>query len=146
MKKIFSLFISSLLFLSFSFSVFSQTHVNGYYRKDGTYVHSYTRKSSGTSSTYHSSSNSSSNKNYSTTTHPHYYSNSTYGTVQRDVNGKIKRSSSAKYEFMKMTGYPNGRPGYIVDHIIPLYKGGCDCPANMQWQTKEAAKEKDKLE
>ena len=47
---------------------------------------------------------------------------------------------------MRETGYPKGRKGWIVDHIIPLKKGGCDCPANMQWQTKEAAKEKDKWE
>jgi len=33
-----------------------------------------------------------------------------------------------------------------IVHIIPLKKGGCDCPSNMQWQTKEAAKEKDKWE
>jgi hypothetical protein len=37
-------------------------------------------------------------------------------------------------------------PGYVVDHIIPLKRGGPDSPSNMQWQTKEAAKEKDKWE
>jgi len=47
---------------------------------------------------------------------------------------------------MRMTGYPHGRPGYIIDHIKPLKKGGCDCPSNMQWQTKAAAKAKDKWE
>ena len=47
---------------------------------------------------------------------------------------------------MKQTGYPNGRKGYVVDHIIPLKKGGCDCPSNMQWQTIEQAKAKDKVE
>ncbi len=56
------------------------------------------------------------------------------------------RSSSAKREFMKESGYPEGRPGYVVDHIKPLKNGGCDCPENMQWQTKEEAKEKDKWE
>ena len=54
------------------------------------------------------------------------------------------RSESAKRDFMKQTGYPHGRNGYVVDHIIPLKKGGCDCPSNMQWQTKQAAKAKDK--
>jgi hypothetical protein len=61
-------------------------------------------------------------------------------------NGQIKRSSAARHEFMKQTGYPNGRPGYLFDHLIPLKKGGCDCPENMQWQTKEEGKEKDRWE
>ena len=71
---------------------------------------------------------------------------SSYASGGRDKRGRIKRSSAAKHEFMKQTGYPHGRPGYVIDHIIPLKKGGCDCPSNMQWQTKEAAKEKDKWE
>lgn len=66
--------------------------------------------------------------------------------VARDANGKIKRSESAKHEFMRMTGYPNSRGGYVVDHIVPLKRGGCDCPSNMQWQTIHEAKAKDKWE
>jgi hypothetical protein len=66
--------------------------------------------------------------------------------LQRDSHGRIKRSEAAKHEFMRMTGYPNGRPGYVVDHIISLKRGGCDCPSNMQWQTIQEAKEKDKWE
>jgi hypothetical protein len=66
--------------------------------------------------------------------------------VTRDANGKIKRSELAKREFMQMTGFPNGRPGYVVDHIVPLKRGGCDCPSNMQWQTIQEAKAKDKWE
>jgi hypothetical protein len=33
-----------------------------------------------------------------------------------------------------------------VDHINLLAKGGLDDPSNMQWQTIQAAKEKDKWE
>jgi len=66
--------------------------------------------------------------------------------VQRDANGRIHRSESAKRDFMRQSGYPNGRPGYVVDHIVPLKRDGCDCPSNMQWQTIQEAKAKDKLE
>jgi hypothetical protein len=45
-----------------------------------------------------------------------------------------------------MTGYPNGRPGQVVDHIIPLACGGPDTPENMQWQSVEEAKIKDAYE
>jgi len=74
--------------------------------------------------------------------HPKSYA---YG-VPRDKNGRIKRSEEAKRQFMKETGYPNGRPGYVIDHIVPLSKGGADAPSNMQWQTVEEAKAKDKVE
>jgi hypothetical protein len=72
---------------------------------------------------------------------------STYcATCKRDKNGKIKRSEAAKKAFEKQTGYPHGRPGYVVDHIKPLKEGGADDPTNMQWQTVEDAKAKDKIE
>jgi hypothetical protein len=64
----------------------------------------------------------------------------------RDKNGRIKRSASARNEFMKQTGYPKGRKGYIVDHIVPLECGGADIPSNMQWQTVSEAKIKDRTE
>lgn len=37
-------------------------------------------------------------------------------------------------------------PGYIVDHIQALKRGGADRPENMQWQTVEEAKQKDRWE
>src|SRR5260370_41197118 len=60
--------------------------------------------------------------------------------------GRIKRSAAAKNEFLRETGYPHGRKGYVVDHVVPLACGGADAPSNMQWQTKAAAKAKDKTE
>jgi hypothetical protein len=37
-------------------------------------------------------------------------------------------------------------PGHVVDHITPLRAGGADHPSNMQWQTREEAKIKDRRE
>jgi hypothetical protein len=34
----------------------------------------------------------------------------------------------------------------VVDHVVPLKRGGTDTPANMQWQTAEDAKAKDRIE
>ncbi len=64
----------------------------------------------------------------------------------RDSNGRIKRSAEAKKDFMKQTGYPKGRKGYVVDHTVPLECGGADSPSNMQWQTVTEAKIKDRTE
>jgi len=45
------------------------------------------------------------------------------------------------------TGRPTGAcAGYVVDHIIPLKRGGADAPSNMQWQTVAEAKAKDRVE
>jgi len=59
---------------------------------------------------------------------------------------KVHRSSTVRHQFMVQTGYPHGRPGYIIDHIIPLKRGGADSVTNMQWQTVADAKAKDRWE
>lgn len=40
----------------------------------------------------------------------------------------------------------NGRPGYVIDHIVSLACGGKDAPSNMQWQTIADGQAKDKTE
>jgi hypothetical protein len=73
-------------------------------------------------------------------------------TCPRDSHGHIKRSSRAKDSFRAAhpcpsTGSKRGAcPGYVIDHIRPLERGGADSPSNMQWQTKAAAKAKDRTE
>jgi hypothetical protein len=39
-----------------------------------------------------------------------------------------------------------GCPGYVVDHVVPLKRGGADAPSNMQWLDKAGAEAKDKIE
>jgi hypothetical protein len=79
----------------------------------------------------------------------HSYS---YSYAPRDSSGHIKRSTAAKNEFKRenpcpSTGGGSGAcPGYVIDHVQPLKRGGADAPSNMQWQTKEEAKAKDKWE
>lgn len=73
-------------------------------------------------------------------------------TCSRDQRGHIQRHSGAKAEFKRQhpcpsTGKPSGAcPGYVVDHIQALKRGGADSPNNMQWQTTNEAKAKDKWE
>lgn len=99
-------------------------------------------------------------KSFRTTTHTHSYYKRNHAaagftlhpTVQRDSNGRIKRSATAKNAFKRehpcpATGRSTGRcPGYVVDHVRALECGGVDSPSNMQWQTVTAGKAKDKTE
>lgn len=72
--------------------------------------------------------------------------------VARDSHGRIKRSTAAKDDFKRerpcpSTGRSSGAcPGYVIDHVVPLKRGGADAPGNMQWQTAADAKAKDKWE
>jgi hypothetical protein len=76
----------------------------------------------------------------------------THAPGARDARGRFIRSTKAKDDFMKAhpcpsTGRQSGAcPGYVIDHVVPLKRGGPDDPRNMEWQTVQAAKEKDKTE
>jgi hypothetical protein len=151
-------------------------HVRGYTKKDGTYVAPHDRRAPGTApetETGSSSTRTRATNEYGdlekdpvethapstktsawaagvagaafVQTSPHY-STETGWNPPRDSHGRIRRSSSARHEFETLTGYSHGRPGYVIDHIIPLACGGADSPSNMQWQTVDAAKIKDRTE
>jgi hypothetical protein len=70
----------------------------------------------------------------------------------RDSKGRIARSATARHAFQKShpcpsTGKTTGAcKGYVIDHVVPLKRGGADAPGNMQWQTTAAAKAKDRVE
>jgi hypothetical protein len=73
-------------------------------------------------------------------------------SCERTPSGRIRRSSRARHAFQELypcpsTGSTAGRcPGYVVDHVVPLKRGGADSPENMQWQTSEEGKTKDRVE
>jgi hypothetical protein len=129
-------------------------HVKGYTRKDGTYVAPYDRAAPGTASTSTASTSATPAASSSSSSRSSSGSNGNgrCESCPRDKNGKIKRSKEATRAFQRInpcpaTGKTSGKcPGYVIDHIVPLANGGADDPSNMQWQTKEAAKAKDKVE
>ena len=117
----------------------------------------YSSSHSGSHSSGHSSSQSSRHSGgHSSSASSSYsaggsHSKATSG-VPRDSHGKIARDPRQLNSFKKQhpcpfTGKTYGSClGYIVDHVIPLKRGGADAPSNMQWQTSAAAREKDKWE
>lgn len=63
------------------------------------------------------------------------------------------RSVAAKHAFIRANPCPAAVahskyscPGYVIDHVVSLDCNGKDVPENMQWQTVQAAKAKDKVE
>ena len=58
----------------------------------------------------------------------------------RDADGRIIRSEETKREFMRSSGYPHGRPGFVVAPVTALKSGGTDTAANMQWISVAKAK------
>ena len=70
----------------------------------------------------------------------------------RDSAGKILRSRAAVAKFKSHNACPiTGRRvgacvGYVVDHKQPLCADGVDAPENMQWQTIDLSRKKDRIE
>ena len=71
---------------------------------------------------------------------------STAVEAPRGLSPRAERSAAARQAFERQTGYANGRPGYLVEHIVPLSCGGTDTPGNMQWLTLAEARRKNKLD
>ena len=128
--------VAILLFLTLSVaSLGAQVKVHGYYRKNGTYVAPYERKAP----THHYTSPAPASPHVA----PH---TGTPRSVSPYATSHEKRSAKAKYDFERGTGHPRGWPGHVVDHVVPLACGGADAPSNMQWQSVEEGKAKDRVE
>ncbi len=116
-------------------------HVDSYKRKDGTVVRSYDRSSPESVKGGETNSGGVMVPSVVALT-----------LVDRDPDGRIRRSSAARSAFQReylcpSTNLPNRScPGYIIDHLVALACGGPDEPSNMQWQTIAAAALKDKIE
>ena len=73
-------------------------------------------------------------------------------SCERDARGRIKRNLAARREFVREHPCPVTKatrgacPGFVVDHIVPLFRGGRDEASNMQWQSREEARRKDRVE
>ena len=71
---------------------------------------------------------------------------------QRSHEHRIKRDPAQRRAFVRQhpcpsTGRTSGAcPGYVVDHVKALKRGGADRPSNMAWQTTADAKAKDRVE
>jgi 5-methylcytosine-specific restriction endonuclease McrA len=70
----------------------------------------------------------------------------------RDKRGRIQPNSEAKRAFQKEHPCPStgssfgGCPGYVIDHRVPLKRGGADTASNLRWQMTAKAKAKVRIE
>jgi hypothetical protein len=113
-------------------------HVRGHTRKDGTVVHSHDRAAPGYGT----------KKSSSGPSHNHHSSSwSSHSSGNPHKRSRAARDAFERQHPCPSTGKSSGRcPGYVVDHVKALKCGGADEPSNMQWQTVESAKVKDKAE
>ena len=151
MKKFFILLLSAVILFSFSNPNYAQKRKSSTYRIKS-YSRTYKAPKISTKSYYKSKSyfnykiptyKSNNSFNY---TKPTYKNGSTTYIIGDNYKStglpKVKRSSSAKHEFLKSKGLKKIPKGYEIDHIIPLSKGGQDTPSNMQLIPKEVHKQK----
>jgi hypothetical protein len=89
--------------------------------------------------------------------HPSAHATVTHGSspaaaVPREAHARIARDPRAKCAFRR--AHPCPTPGatrgpcngYVIDHVVPLKRGGADALDNMQWLTRHDAKLKDRIE
>ena len=68
------------------------------------------------------------------------------------ATARIERDHKVRHAFVKVQACPStGKhrlpcPGWVIDHVKALACGGPDAVENLQWQTVEDAKAKDKWE
>ena len=48
--------------------------------------------------------------------------------------GRCLSSADARMRFMAKTGFPSGRPGYVIEFLTPIREGGSVAPENMTWE------------
>ena len=94
--------------------------VHGYTTRSGHYVAPYTRSAPSANRSTHAPS-----------LHSYAPTRTALG-VTRDSHGRIKRSEVARRDFERhypcpSTGKTSGAcPGYVIDHVVPLKRGGAD--------------------
>jgi hypothetical protein len=72
---------------------------------------------------------------------PRTYKGPTCNNCVRDVSGHISQNPAPVRKFRATHPCPanqslkGGCPGYLVDHIKPLDRGGKDTPQNMRWRS-----------
>ncbi len=80
-------------------------------------------------------------------THTHHAKRTTHAKRTHKARSTTARARFQRANPCPATGKRTGAcPGYVVDHKVPIKRGGPDSPDNMQWQTREAAKAKDRIE
>jgi hypothetical protein len=114
-------------------------HVNGYYRKNGTYVHAYDRSAPGLGTSAKALPKSQAANSSGPLPIDPASDSKALALKQEPSSAALQSNPSSSQAFMSKTGYPQGRPGYQVGYIVPPSCGGTDEPSNLQWQTAEEA-------